>query len=97
MKRFRLNALAWQTVAKTIEHEVNSIPLGYLLHQGDEAKLLRVLTPNFLKLNVASNRAPSGLFSIPDKPQGLTSGMETAYKTFYKVWNEDYIPLIANR
>ena len=23
--------------------------------------------------------------------------METAYKTFYKVWNEDYIPLIANR
>lgn len=89
MKGFKLNALAWQTIAKAVEHEINSITLGYLLNQGDESKLLRVLTLNFLKLNIAANRAPSGLFWIPEKPHGLSTKMETAYRTFHKVWNED--------
>ena len=57
MKGFRLHSLGWQTLAKILEHEVNSIPLGFLHHQEDAAPLLRVLTPNFLKLNAASNRS----------------------------------------
>lgn len=91
----RMHSLGWQTLAKTLEHEVNSIPLGYLHHQTDAGPLLRVLTPNSLKINTSSNRAPSGLFTIPDTPMGLMDKVEENYTLFYKVWNTDYIPLIA--
>ena len=97
MKMFRLSGLGWQTVAKRIEHDVNSVPLGYLTHREDCAQMLRVLTPNFLKLNAGANRSPNTLFSVPEDSSDLTKRMEDAYRTFYKIWNDDYVPLIANR
>ena len=97
MKGLKLHSLGWQTVAKCLEHEVNSIPLGFLQHQTDAGPLLRVLTPNSLKLNTSSNRSPAGLFTIPETPTKLMDDIEECYKLFYKVWNTDYIPLIAGR
>ena len=97
MKGMKLHTMGWQTVAKCLEHEVNSVPLGFLHHQTDAGPLLRVLTPNLLKLNTASNRAPVGLFTIPDHPTKLMDNIEECYKLFYKVWNTDYVPLIAGR
>ena len=97
LKGQKLHAMGWQTLAKTIEHDVNSIPLGFLNHQGDIGPLLRVLTPNSLKLNTSSERAPSGLFSIPDHAGDLMNRIEEAYRMFYKIWNVDYVPLIADR
>ena len=97
MKMYRLTGIGWQTLSKRIEHDVNSIPLGYLTHREDCAPMLRVLTPNFLKLNAGANRSPSTLFTLPDNTSDLTRRVEDAYKTFYKIWNEDYVPLIANR
>ena len=49
IRNSRATATGWQTIAKTIEREVNSVPLGYLYHQGTENPLLRVLTPSLLK------------------------------------------------
>ena len=91
-KKFKLHGLGWQTLAKSVEHQVNSIPLGYLTHKEDNAALLRVLTPNFLKLNAGANRSPSSLFSLPRTGKDLFSRVEDAYKVFYKIWNEDYVP-----
>ena len=95
MKKFKLTGLGWQTVAKRVEHDVNSIPLGYLSHREENAPLLRILTPNFLKLNAGSNRSPSTLFSQPTSSSDVMKQIEDAYKTFYKVWNDSYVPLIA--
>ena len=97
LKMFRLHGLGWQTLAKRIEHDVNSIPLGFLTHREDCAPMLRILTPNFLKLNAGSNRSPCNLFSLPESGSDLTKRIEDAYKTFFKIWNDDYVPLIANR
>ena len=97
LKMFRLHGLGWQTLAKRIEHDVNSIPLGFLNHREDCAPMLRILTPNFLKLNAGSNRSPCNLFSLPETGSDLTKRVEDAYRTFFKVWNDDYVPLIANR
>ena len=96
-KKFKLHGLGWQTVAKAVEHEVNSIPLGYLTHKEDNAPLLRILTPNFLKLNAGANRAPSTLFQIPRDSGDLMDRIQLAYKSWYNVWNEVYVPLIARR
>ena len=97
LKATKLHSLGWQTIAKTLEHDVNSIPLGFLQHQTSNGPLLRVLTPNSLKLNSSSNRAPSGLFTLPNSAADLMDEVEKKYNLFYKIWNEDYIPLIADR
>ena len=96
-KKFRLHGLGWQTVAKKVEHEVNSIPLGFLTHREDNAPILRILTPNFLKLNAAANRSPSTLFNIPTCSNDLMSRVQDAYKLWYLVWSDAYIPLLAKR
>ena len=44
LKKFKLHGLGWETVAKCVEHHVNSIRLGYLTHKEDNAALLRILT-----------------------------------------------------
>ena len=97
MKRFKLHGLGWQTLAKRLEHDVNSIPLGFLTHREDTAPLLRILTPNFLRINAGANRSPTSLFNLPSTNADLIDRVEEAYRVFYKVWNEDYIPLVANR
>ena len=97
MKSPKLHALGWQTLAKTIEREVNSIPIGFLNHQTDFAPLLRVLTPNSLKLKTSGDRAPSGLFTLPHSANDLISKIKKKYELFYEIWNTDYIPLIAKR
>ena len=85
MRHYKLHSLGWQTLAKRLEYDVNSIPLGYLNHQEDTAPMLRILTPNFLKFNAGANRAPSTLFSIPESSDSLTRRIEDEYKVFYKV------------
>ena len=97
LKATKLHSLGWQTIAKTLEHDVNSIPLGFLQHQTSNGPLLRVLTPNSLKLNSSSNRAPSGLLNLPNSAADLMDDVERKYNLFYKIWNEDYILLIADR
>ena len=97
MKSFKLHSMGWQTFAKTVEHQINSIPLGFLQHQDDTTPMLRILTPNFLKLNAAANRSPKDLFTLPNSGEDLMSRVQDAYKLFFKIWNNDYVPLIAKR
>ena len=80
-----------------MEHEINSIPLGFLQHQDNVAPLLRILTPNFLKLNAANNRSPKDLFTMPNSGPDLMTRVEEAYKLFFRVWNTDYVPLKSRR
>ena len=97
VKGIKLHSLGWQTFSKVVEQQVNSIPLGFLYHEEDSAPLLRILTPNFLKLNAAANRAPRDLFLLPETGPDLISRLEKAYELFFRIWNEDYVPLIAKR
>ena len=59
--------------------------------------LLRILIPNFLKLNAGANRSPGSLFTMPDSAPDLMKRIEEAYRTFYKVWNDSYVPLLSKR
>ena len=70
---------------------------AYLQHDTDLGPLLQVLTPNSLKLDTASERPPTGLFTIPSHAKDLMSEIEKKYQFWYELWNTDYIPLIARR
>ena len=90
-------ATGWQTIAKVIENEVNSIPLGYLHHQGSLNPLMRVLCPSLLKNGTFSNRAPKGIFTIPDSTADMTANIVTIYNMWFRLWNTTYLPLVMDR
>ena len=57
IRNSRCTGLGWQTLGKLIERTVNSVPIGYLHHQsGGHNPLLRILSPNCLKLITTSDR-----------------------------------------
>ena len=94
----RCTSLGWHTIGKLIERSVNSIPLGYLHHEtGGMSPLLRILTPNCLKLITNSDRAPVGLFTVPDSAAGIMDNIQEKYEAWYHVWNEQYLPLVMSR
>ena len=90
--------MGWHTLAKAMERTVNSVPIGFLHHQsGGLNPLLRILTPNSLRLISTSERAPAGLFNIPDSASSIMDNIQQKYEAWYHVWNEQYLPLIMNR
>ena len=97
MSKTRCTATGWQTVAKLVEREVNSVPLGFLHHQGSANPMLRVLTPALLKNSTFSDRAPKGLFNIPDSPEKMMTIIEETYNLWFQIWNLEYIPLVMDR
>ena len=97
MRGSRCTATGWQTIAKAIERSVNGVPLGYLHHQGTANPLLRVLCPSLLKNSTFTDRAPKGLFTIPDSVGGMMTKIENIYNLWFQVWNTEYVPLIMNR
>ena len=97
IRKSRCTATGWQTICKAIEHEVNSVPLGFLYHQGSANPLLRVLCPNLLKKSTYTDRAPKGLFSIPNSPEDIMTNIEKTYNMWFQVWNCEYLPLVMDR
>ena len=98
IRNSRCTSMGWHTLAKALERTVNSVPIGFLHHQsGGLNPLLRILTPNSLRLISTSERAPASLFNIPDNPAGIMDDIQQKYETWYHVWNEQYLPLIMNR
>ena len=94
----RCTSLGWQTLGKLLEREVNSVPLGYLHHEaGGQNPLLRILTPNCLKLITNSDRAPVGPFTLPDSAAGILDNVQEKYEAWYLIWCEQYLPMLMNR
>ena len=98
----RCTATGWQTMGKAMEREVNNTPIGFLYDQSmvDGNPLLRVLRPSTLKGLNSSDRAPRGLFSIPDLPNDKNqhfSKVEEMYNLWYQCWATAYIPVIMER
>ena len=58
---------------------------------------LRVLTPNYLKLITTSDRAPVGLFTMPDCPDDIIKMVKEKYESWYHIWEEQYIPVIMSK
>ena len=92
----RCTATGWMTMGKAMEREVNNIPIGFLFDKTTTGgnPLLRVLRPSTLKGMNASDRAPRGLFTIPDLPEKHFSKVKTAYNAWAQCWATSYLPNI---
>ena len=55
-----------QTVLKIIENQYNNIPLGYHYHQDqDNTPLLKLITPNMLRVGRINSRSLDGPVRLP--------------------------------
>ena len=95
----RCTATGWSTIGKAMERQVNSIPIGFLFDNSvaDGNPVLRVLKPCSLKGLNAGDRAPKGLFSIPDLAASHFTKVEEAYNLWAKCWATSYVPLIMKQ
>ena len=88
-----LHATGLQTLLKLIENDHNNLPMGYSFGRSDEnTPLLRLLTPNFMKLGRIHSRTLSGPVKLPSGPGHMMKRVEDGYKGFYKLWNELMVP-----
>ena len=89
----RGHATGLQTIAKLIENTLNNLPLGFSYGRSDEnTPLLRLITPNMLRLGRLNSRAIDGPVKFPTGPKDLMQNVEKIYDAYYKVWNATMVP-----
>ena len=95
----RLTALGWTTIGKALEREINDVPIGFLYEKSsaDGNPILRVLRPSSLKGMNCSDRAPAGLFRIPDHAEEHFQKVQDCYNLWATCWATSYLPLIMIR
>ena len=67
------------------------------MHDGESRPLLKILRPNLLKTNTASDRAPASLLTVPDRASDLFHKVEDVYNLWYRLYVDSYVPLLAHR
>ena len=89
----RLHATGLQTLAKLIENDINNVPLGFSYgRDADNTPLLKLITPNLLKIGRLHSRAMDGPVKFPTGPKDLMVKVEQAYDAFFKIWNATMVP-----
>ena len=89
----RLHATGLQTLAKLAENDINNIPLGFSYgRDADNTPLLKLITPNLLKIGRLNSRALNGPVRFPTGPKDLMVKVEQIYDAFFKVWNATMVP-----
>ena len=85
----RLHATGVQTLCKLIETDLNNTPLG-LSYARSEANtpLLRLLSPQMMKLGRINSRIPIGPFTLPSGPRPMMEKVESAYKIWYREYRD---------
>ena len=90
----RLHATGLQTMMKLIENQVNNMPMGYSFGRDqDNTPLLKMLTPNMLRVGRSNKRALHGPMRLPRGGELLDKVQET-YQAWFKIWSTSYIPKV---
>ena len=93
LKNVRLHATGFQTLCKLVENNLNNLPLGYSYgRDADNSPLLKIITPNLLRIGRLNSRSLSGPIKYPKGPEEYLKKVNDTYEAFFKIWNEVYIP-----
>ena len=76
-KNLRLHATGVQTLAKLVENDLNNLPLGFSYSRGDtNTPLLRLVTPNMMKLGRIHSRSLDGPVRLALGPLDMMKRVE---------------------
>ena len=94
----RLHATGFQTLLKLIENQLNNFPLGYVYGRDqDNNPLLKMITPNMLRVGRSNERALDGPMRMPKGDGELLKEVEKTYNSWFKVWNASYVPKLVSQ
>ena len=73
----RIHATGWQTFCKLAENSYNNLPFGFSYDRSqDNTELLKILTPNMLRIGRLNNRALQGPIRLPVNKKELMNQVE---------------------
>ena len=94
----RIHALGWQTFCKLAENSFNNLPLGFSYgRQQDNTELLKIITPNMLRIGRVNSRALTGPIRLPVDKKELMQIVENTYKTWFNIFKETVVPRLINQ
>ena len=93
LKSRRLHATGLQTFAKLVENNLNNLPMGFSYgRDADNTPLLKIITPNLLKIGRLQSRAVVGPVRFPSGPKDIMAKVEEVFDAFFKIWNVTMVP-----
>lgn len=88
-----LHATGLQTLCKLVENQYNNLPLGYHFgRDADNTALLKIITPNMLRIGRVNKRSMDGPIRIPANRQELLAKVDEIYDAWFKIWRETMVP-----
>ena len=98
LKKKRLHTIGWQTFCKLAENAYNNIPFGYSYgREQDNTELLRILTPNMLRVGKINSRAIQGPIRLPVSKRELLDHVDKLYSGWFKVFKETVVPRLIHQ
>ena len=93
LKKQIIHATGLQTLCKLVENQYNNLPLGYHYDRdADNSPLLKMLTPNMLRVGKINKRSMDGPIRMPkDRLEILAKVVET-FDSWFKIWAEAMVP-----
>ena len=89
----KLHATGLQTLLKLVENQLNNLPLGFTYGRDiDNTPLLKIISPNMLRVGRNNERALDGPMRLPVGGGELLQQVEKIYTSWFKIWNDAYIP-----
>ena len=87
LEKQRIHATGLQTFFKIVESELNSTPFGVTMgRQADNSPLMKLLSPNQLRMGRLGTRIPVGPFALPSGPSDMINNVQKLYTAWYSVW-----------
>ena len=94
----RLHATGWQTFCKLAENCYNNLPFGFSYGRSqDNTELLRILTPNMLRIGRINSRALQGPIRLPVNKKDLMEQVELTYKAWFRIFKESHVPRLMSQ
>ena len=76
---------------KLVENQINNLPIGYSFGRDqDNTSLLKMLTPNMMRVGRSNERSLNGPMKLVNAPSDLLQRVQDTYEAWFRVWNTAY-------
>ena len=98
LKSKRLHSMGWQIFCKLAENSYNNLPFGFSYGRDqNNTELLRILTPNMLRVGKINSRALQGPIRLPVNRQELLGHVEKLYSGWFKIFKDTVVPRLISQ
>ena len=98
IKSKRLHATGLQTLLKLVENQLNNLPIGFSFGRDqDNTSLLKLISPNMLRVGRINERALDGPMRLPAGSGELLKEVEKIYTSWFRIWNVSHVPKLFHQ